>query len=186
MVPRQVTPRRRDRSKDEAWIRTVLDRVVWGTLAVEANGGPPYVNTNLFVRAGDRLYLHTAAHGGLVDLVARDGDEGRPATFTAAVFGRLLPAPTALEFSVEYAAVVASGLLTRVDDEGEATAALHALLERYAPDLQRGVDYREVVPSELARTAVFRFDIDSWSGKEKAVGSHEGAITLRDPAPPVL
>jgi hypothetical protein len=185
MAPTTTQPRRRDRGKDEAWICAFLDRAVWGTLAVPASeGAAPHVNTNLFVRIGDALYLHTGAHGALVDAVRAGGDGGIPATFTTGVFGRLLPAPEALEFSIEYAAVVVQGRLSWLEDAAEATDVLHRLLERYAPQLERGRDYGAVTPEEFKRTAVFRLDVERWSGKEKAVGSHPGAFALTEPGVP--
>jgi hypothetical protein len=100
------------------------------------------------------------------------------------VVGRLLPADEALEFSIEYASVVVQGRLRLVEDEHEATGALHALLDRYAPHLERGRDYREVVADELRRTAVYRLDVEAWSGKQKVVGEHAGAFRVPDAAVP--
>ncbi|HEX7049096.1 MAG TPA: pyridoxamine 5'-phosphate oxidase family protein [Longimicrobiales bacterium] len=186
MTPARLTPRRRDRTREEPWIRAFLDRAVWGTLAVPSGDGAPHLNTNLFVRVGEpeRLYVHTARTGALATAVTAAGERGVPASFTAGVFGRLLPAVEALEFSIEYASVVVQGQLRIVADPAEATDALHRLLERYAPHLERGRDYRGVVPAELRRTAVYRLDVEAWSGKQKAVGEHPGAFRLADPAVP--
>jgi hypothetical protein len=41
------------------------------------------------------------------------------------------------------------------------------LLDKYAPHLKPGRDYRPIVDAELARTAVYRIQIESWSGKRK-------------------
>lgn len=178
-APALAVPRRRDRARGDDWVRAFLARAVWGTLAVPSTEGPPHVNTNLFVLAEDpeRLYLHTARVGALADLVAAAGERGVPASFTAAAFGRLLPADTALAFSIEYAAVVVRGRLRMVSDDAEAVDALHLLLRRYAPHLERGRDYAAVTPQELKRTAVYRLDVEEWSGKQKAAGEHAGAFT---------
>ena len=179
MTPVRVEPRRRDRGKDEAWIRAYLRSAGWGVLAVGAGPDvPPHLNSNLFVHIPepDRIYLHSARTGALP--TALSSREGVPASFTTAEVGRILPAPEALEFSVEYSGVVASGRCRTVDDPVEAEAALQALLDKYAPDLRPGVDYRGIVPEELKRTAVYRLDVESWSGKEKAVGEHEGAFEV--------
>lgn len=171
-------PRRRDREKEEAWIRAYLRRAPWGVLALAAEVGPPQLNSNLFLfePAPDRIYLHSARTGALPEGLA--GDEGVPASFTSAGMGRLLPADTALEFSVEYHGVVATGLARTVRDPDEARESLEGLLAKYAPHLTPGVDYRPIVPEELRRTAVFRLDIERWSGKEKAVGAHPGAFPV--------
>jgi hypothetical protein len=98
--------------------------------------------------------------------------------FSVYEMGRLLPAETALNFSVEYASVVIFGASTLISDKKQATDALHLLLHKYAPHLQRGLDYREVVPEELTRTSVYRISIEEWSGKKKeAPADFPGAYT---------
>jgi MOSC domain-containing protein YiiM len=57
------------------------------------------------------------------------------------------------------------------DDYTESMKALQMLLDKYAPHLQAGVNYRPPVDEELKRTAVFRIDIDDISAKKKEVPS---------------
>ena len=83
--------------------------------------------------------------------------------------GRLLPASEALEFSVEYAGFTAFGTGRVVEEEHEARTALQMLLDKYAPHLKPGEDYRPITDEEIARTAVYRIDIETWSGKQKEV-----------------
>jgi hypothetical protein len=83
--------------------------------------------------------------------------------------GRLLPAEEALEFSIEYGGVVVFGNAFVVDDPDEAEGGLQLLLDKYAPHLRPGRDYRPITAGELKRTSVFRLDIESWSGKRKCV-----------------
>lgn len=87
--------------------------------------------------------------------------------FSVFEMGRLLPADIAFDFSLEYASVVVFGTATRISDQQQATDALHLLTEKYAPHLQRGHDYRGVLPEELSRTSVYRIVIEEWSGKKK-------------------
>jgi nitroimidazol reductase NimA-like FMN-containing flavoprotein (pyridoxamine 5'-phosphate oxidase superfamily) len=71
-----------------------------------------------------------------------------------------------------------------VEDPGEAARGLRLLLERCAPHLRYGEDYRAVTEDELKRTAVYRVDIEAWSGKQKeAPEDFPGAYVL--PGPPV-
>jgi len=157
--------RRRDRGKEEAWTRAFLERAPWGFLATVAEDGQPFLNSNLFVFDARRhcIYLHTHRTGRTRDNLVSGGK----VAFSAAGAGRLLPAREALEFSVEYAGVVAFGTGSLVTDEEEARTALRALLEKYAPHLRYGEDYRGTTDAELQRTAVFRIDIEAWSGKQK-------------------
>jgi nitroimidazol reductase NimA-like FMN-containing flavoprotein (pyridoxamine 5'-phosphate oxidase superfamily) len=72
---------------------------------------------------------------------------------------------------VEYAGVVVFGRVRVLDDAEEAKRALQRLLDKYFPHLKPGADYRPTTDEELARTAVYRLDIDQWSGKKKEVAA---------------
>jgi hypothetical protein len=170
--------RRSDRAvNDDAWIRAFLARAAIGTMAT-VHDGQPFLNTNLFVYDETRhcIYTHTARLGRTRSNV----DAHERVCFTIMEMGRLLPADEALEFSVEYAGVVVFGTALIIDDEAEATVALQMLLDKYAPHLIAGQDYRPPVPEELKRTAVFRMDISEWSGKKKEIDGFTGAYWYPD------
>lgn len=167
--------RRRDRSvDDDAWITAFLQRAAVGSTATVVDG-QPYINTNLFVydQARDCIYIHTAQYGRTRSNF--ETGEAPRVCFSVMEMGRLLPADEALEFSVEYAGVMVFGPGTVVQDETEAHDALQQLLDKYAPHLAAGRDYRPPVAEEIARTAVMRIDIESWSGKKKEVDEFPGA-----------
>ena len=157
--------RRPDRAvTDEAWLKDFLRRAGFGTLAT-VRDGQPFANINLFVydEAAHAIYLHTAAQGRTRANLEQD----ERVCFSVGEMGRLLPADTALEFSVEYASVVVFGRGAVVPDKEEARRALQLLLDKYAPHLRPGRDYRAITDEELARTAVYRVRIVEWSGKRK-------------------
>ena len=174
--------RRRDRAvTDEAWIRNLLRRASFGTLAT-VRDGQPFVNMNIFVydEAVPALYLHTAKTGRTRANVEAD----ERVSFCVGEMGRLLPASEALHFSVEYASVVLFGRAQIVTDDVEAEQALQQLLDKYAPHLRPGRDYRPIQPEELAVTSVYRIDIDEWSGKQKvAPPDHPGAFVYNEFSP---
>ena len=67
-----------------------------------------------------------------------------------------------------------------MEDEREAAGALQMLLDKYAPQLRPGQDYRPPIAEELRRTSVFRLDITAWSGKKKEVAAgFPGAFAYR-------
>lgn len=166
--------RRDDRAvTDDAWIIDFLQREAVGTLAT-AHDNQPYVNTNLFVYdpADHSIIFHTARVGRTRSVI----EQNPQAVFTVMQMGRLLPADEALEFSVEYVGVSAFGTIEIIDDEDEALAALQLVMDKYAPHLQAGDDYRPPVPEELPRTSVFRLNISDWVGKKKEVEDFPGAF----------
>ena len=175
--------RRKDRAvEDEAWIRGMLHRVPFGTLAT-VHDGQPFINTNLFVfdQASHAIYMHTASVGRTRANVEAE----ERVCFSVSEMGRLLPADTALEFSVEYAGVVIFGRAAIVEDQQEARRALQLLLDKYFCHLRPGRDYRPITSEELARTAVYRISIEHWSGKKKEVGADfPGAFLYRNALAP--
>lgn len=158
--------RRRDRARDDAWTRNLIEQARVGVLAV-TRGDQPFLNSNLFVYDSGRhaVYIHTARTGLTRDNLSRPV----PVCFSAFEMGRLLPADEALEFSVEFAGVTAFGTGRVVEDPAEAREALQMLLDKYAPELRPDRDYRAITEGELKRTSVYRIDIEEWTGKLKLV-----------------
>lgn len=175
--------RRRDRARDDAWIREFLRQAPYGVLAT-VSGGQPFLNANLFVYVEEdhAIYLHTARTGR----TPRNLADPAPVAFSAAVLGRMLPADEALEFSAEYGGVVAFGRGRVLTDAERKRAALQHLLDKYAPHLRPGRDYRAITGDELRRTTVYRIDVESWSGKEKvAAPDVPGAYPVSEPSIPL-
>lgn len=175
--PHQV--RRADRTvEDEGWIRALLHRAPYGVLATEYDG-QPFINSNLFVfdEATHAIYLHTAQVGR----TRANIEQNDRVCFSVSEMGRLLPADTALEFSVEYGGVTVFGRAVIVTDEEEARHGLQLLLNKYFPHLKPGRDYRPITSEELARTTVYRVQIEHWSGKKKgAEANFPGAFFYDD------
>jgi nitroimidazol reductase NimA-like FMN-containing flavoprotein (pyridoxamine 5'-phosphate oxidase superfamily) len=175
--------RRRDRAvEDEGWIRAFLRSGAWGALATVAEG-QPFINTNLYAydEAAHAIYLHTARYGRTRQNLERGGR----VCFSVSEMGRILPDAIALEFSVEYSGVTVFGRGCVVEDDEEKARGLQLLLDKYAPHLRPGRDYRPANQEELDRTSVFRIDIESWSGKQKvAAMDFPGAYRYEDYAPP--
>ncbi len=160
----RIKMRRQDRGMDDDWIRAFLAAAPSGVVATIADG-QPFLNSNLFVyeEESHAIYVHTARTGR----TRSNTEANERVAFTAFEMGRLLPADEALEFSVEYAGVVAFGTATVVSDAEEAERGLQLLLDKYAPHLRPGRDYHPITGEELRRTSVMRIDIESWSGKKK-------------------
>lgn len=175
--------RRHDRAMDdESQIREMLHRAPFGILAT-ASEGQPFVNSNLFVydEEAHAIYLHTAQEGR----TRANVEANARVCFSVSEMGRLLPADEALEFSVEYAGVTVFGRATLVRSEAGKRRGLQLLLDKYFPHLEPGVHYRPITADELARTAVFRVQIEDWSGKAKRVApDFPGAFRYGDPPEP--
>ena len=156
-------PLRKDRAKDEAWIKAFLQRVPFGMLATDFEG-QPFIKPTSFAYAEDEHAIYI--HGALVGRMRTNLENNPRVSFCVAEMGRLLPADTAMEVGVEYASVVVFGKAELLQDVDTARHGLQLLLDRYFPQLKPGVDYREIIKEELDITSVYRIAIESWSGKE--------------------
>ncbi len=162
-----TTIRRDDRAvNDEQWMKQFLKTAAVGTLATVYDG-QPFINTNIFVydEASHSIIIHTARVGRTrANIEIHD-----KVCFSIMEMGRILPADESLEFSVEYAGVAIFGKMSVVSEKEEAKQLLQLIMDKYAPHLTAGEDYRPPVDEELPRTSVYRIQINEWSGKKKVV-----------------
>ena len=166
--------RRTDRAQDDAWIKTFLKRGNFGVMAT-SHEGQPFTNTRQYIydEAANAIYMHGAKTGRTPAIIAVNNR----VCFSVSEMGRLIPADEAVEVSVEFAGVMLFGRVTIVDDQAESTHALQLLMDKYFAQFKPVEDYRPIQANDLKITAVFRIDIESWSGKEKKVeGDHPGAF----------
>jgi len=158
--------RRRDRAKDDTWIKSLLHKAPYGSMATIHNDQPFIHTTNFaFDEVNKRIYTHSAKVGRTPANI----DAHAKVAFSVSEMGRLLPASEALEFSVEFSGVVVFGRARRVNEKEEAIFGLKLIMAKYAPHLQYGKDYSGICDEDLKRTGVFCLDIDSWTGKQKTV-----------------
>ena len=166
--------RREDRAKDDDWIKAFLKKGPFGVMAT-CHDGQPFTNTRQYVydEATNAIYMHGAKTGRTPAVIAVNDR----VCFSVSEMGRLIPADEAVEVGVEYAGVMLFGRVKIINNQDEATHALQLLMDKYFPQFEPVKDYRPIEPRDLKITAVFRIDIESWSGKEKRVpGDHPDAF----------
>jgi nitroimidazol reductase NimA-like FMN-containing flavoprotein (pyridoxamine 5'-phosphate oxidase superfamily) len=158
---------RQDRAvNDEAWIAAFLMQAPIATIGT-IHDEQPYLSTLLFAfdEPERAIYFHTARRGRVWENLQQN-----PHTcLTVTEMGRLLPAEAAFGFSVEYQSVVVFGDTHPLGDPSEARRALQMMLDKYFSRLQSGRDYQTMTGDEIAATAVYRLEIQEWSGKRKTV-----------------
>jgi nitroimidazol reductase NimA-like FMN-containing flavoprotein (pyridoxamine 5'-phosphate oxidase superfamily) len=160
--------RRSDRAiTDDVWIHDFLKHAPEGVIAMSVDG-QPFLNARNFAYDPDRhaIYLHGARSGRTPANIAANNR----VCFACYEMGRLLPGERAVDFSVEHAGVVVFGNIAIVEDDEEARHGLQLILDKYFPHLKPEVDYYSASAEDMKRTAVFRIDIEEWSGKQKVVG----------------
>jgi len=155
--------RRQDRACDDAWTASFFARAQVGHLATRWED-QPFITPLIFWYDPQQheIYIHHTKKGGRLHA---NVERFPRVCFEASEMGRLIPADTALGFSMQYQSAVAFGDIRLVEDGDEKRRILYGLIEKYFPGLQPGQDYRPITEGELERTAVFAIAIDSWSGK---------------------
>ena len=149
---------------DPEWIVDFLSDQKSGVLGL-VDEGEPHLVTQLFVyddEAGT-IYVHGARDGRAHGIVERAGPA--PACFTTSEMGRFVPAEEPVNFTVEYASVVAYGTIDLLEARGDKRRVLERFMSKFAPQLTAGEDYEEMSEESIDRTAVYRLDVESWSGK---------------------
>lgn len=160
-----VKLRRQDRAiVDEEWIEKMLETAPYATMGMNGEDYP-HVNMNTFYfdRSERAIYFHTSREGATRMQVG----DGRKVTLTISSMGRLLPARTATQMSVEYRSVMVRGTISIIEDEAIAGAKMQAFIEKYFTHLKLGVDYEPISSDELQKIAVYRIGIEAWIGKRK-------------------
>ncbi len=157
--------RRQDRAiTDDAWIADFLQKANYGVFATCRNGQPFTVARNFAYDAQRHaIYFHGARKGRTFENVG----QGTSVNLNVSEMGEWIVAERAMNFGVKYKGVVVFGRLSVVEDTEEAKRGLQLIMDKYFPALHPGIDYEAITDDDLKVTAVFRVDIESWSGKEK-------------------
>jgi hypothetical protein len=173
----QINQLRRDERgvHDEGWIKAFLRGGAYGTLATAA-GEQPFLNAHNYVydEAEHCIYFHRSPVGR----TSANLEHNPRVCYQVVEMGRMYIKEAPLNFSVEYRSVVIFGTAHRTGPE-ESARALHLLVEKYAPHLQPGVDYQDA-DLECPAAAVYRVDIETWSGKKNEVpADYPGAYEFK-------
>lgn len=155
--------RRPHLTKDDAWIREVINTFKVGHVATSIDG-QPFINTSTFWY--DEAEHQIVFHSNLAGRIRSNIEYNPKVSFEASVLGQLLPSNVALEFSLQYRSVVAFGTARVVTDPDEMRRLLYGLINKYFPEMKVGQEYREITEKELRATSVYAIKVEEWSGKD--------------------
>jgi hypothetical protein len=149
---------------DESWIKTVLAQGGHGVLATSHEGQPYATPVNYFYDEDSHaLYFHGARVGRTRANLALNPR----VSFNVSQMERLVPGEKSSNFGVEYKSVTVFGTAELVKDSDEILQALLGLLKKYFPEHEPEKDYPLPAADEQTRTAVYRINIEEWSGKQQ-------------------
>jgi nitroimidazol reductase NimA-like FMN-containing flavoprotein (pyridoxamine 5'-phosphate oxidase superfamily) len=150
-------------ARDDVWIREFLQDSLVGHIATRWET-QPFITPSTFWYDEEAHVIYF--HSNITGRVRNNAEKYPEVCFEASRVGMLLPSNVALEFSIQYASVIAYGTIRLVDEQTEKRRGLNGLLEKYFPDMKAGDHYRPITAEELSITTVYAIDVKSWSGKE--------------------
>jgi nitroimidazol reductase NimA-like FMN-containing flavoprotein (pyridoxamine 5'-phosphate oxidase superfamily) len=143
---------------DRAAVNRILDEGLVCHVGIVEEGQPCVIPT-LYVRVGDRLYLHGSPASRLLRAVQRS----EPVCVTVTLTDGLVLARSALHHSMNYRSVVLFGTAAPVEDPALKLEVLRGLSEHLIPG--RWQDVRPPSDAELRRTLVVWLPIEEASAK---------------------
>lgn len=149
--------RRKDREMDERFALYVVDKCAFASLSMVTEKGEPYCVPITIARVDNMVYFHSATEGTKTDVLRTN-----PAVCLVCVGDTHV---VQKEFTVEYESAVIFGKAFEVHDDAEKISALRAICERHTPDNMANFD--SAVSRSLPRTAIWRIEIESITGKRK-------------------
>ena len=143
---------------DKEQVHAILDEGFLCHVGFVADG-QPYVIPTLYVRDGDRIYIH----GSAASRMLRTLDEGADVCVTVTLVDGFVLARSAFHHSMNYRSVVVLGKARLVDDPNEKMQALHRFTNHMVPG--RWEEVRQPAEQELKATNVLVLALDEVSAK---------------------
>ncbi len=143
---------------DRAVVEGILDEGRVCHIGFVADG-VPFVLPTIYARVGDVIYLHGSAASRMLESLAT----GAEVCLTVTLVDGLVLARSAFHHSMNYRSVVVLGRPRLVDDLGERSRALRAIVDHVLPG--RWDEVREPNAQELKATHVVALSISEASAK---------------------
>ncbi len=158
-------------SRERAQVHAILDEGMLCHVGIATERGPVVIPT-LYVRDGERIYLHGSPASRLLRSLAR----GVPICLTVTHADGLVLARSAFHHSMNYRSVVIFGTAREVEDLAEKRRALHLLVEHIVPG--RSGETRPPNDFEETYTRVLAVEIEEASAKVRAGGPKDDEADL--------
>jgi nitroimidazol reductase NimA-like FMN-containing flavoprotein (pyridoxamine 5'-phosphate oxidase superfamily) len=150
-------------ARDDQWIVAFLRKEPVGHIATRW-GDQPFITPSTFWYDLERHEIYF--HSNIVGRIRANAERHEQVCFECSRVGKPLPSNIALQFSIQYASVIAFGKIRILEVKTEQERALYGLIEKYFPGMEPGEAYRPITDGELNQTSVYAIAIESWSGKE--------------------
>lgn len=157
----QTTPRRKDRTLAPADAERLFDAAEYAFLTLVSDDEYPYSVPVNFAKVGQTVYIHGAPQGRKIAMVSANPH----AQLAVVASAQVVPE----EFSTNYESAMAFGKIFVCADESEKLCGLRAIAAKYCRHLP--LESEKFIESAIARTAVFRFEMEGISGKRRGTAA---------------
>ena len=152
--------RRKDRETPEKFALAMVDKCIYASLATVGEDGYPYALPLSIVRDGRSIYFHCAPGGRKINNL-----KNQPEVCLVCVGDTFAPED---EFTVKYESAIVFGRAEEVVSDEEKIQALRLLSLRHTPGNM--ADFDKAIKNSLGRTAVWKIEIASLTGKRNFRG----------------
>lgn len=170
--------RRADRQMDKTFAREVIDKAIYGNLAINNKEFPQIIPLSI-VRDKDKLYFHSAKSGEKVSLFENEkkvvisfvNEVKVPNLYNDLELDEMLKNKENIKllitsvFTTEFESAIVKGEINLVEDEEEKIHAMKLICMKYAKDKMKYID--TAIEAGLGRTNIYRVDIFYLSAKRK-------------------
>ncbi|NLY82262.1 MAG: 5-nitroimidazole antibiotic resistance protein [Clostridiales bacterium] len=154
--------RRVDREMPKEFALEVLDKCEFAIISM-VDKDKPYCVPISIARNENVIYFHSAKNGRKVQIL-----KVNPKVCVSAV-GDTKRAKD--KFTTEYESAIIEGLASEVTDDEEKILVLRLISERHTPENM--INFKEAISKSLFRTAVWKIEMETISGKRKKYDSED-------------
>ena len=176
--------RRKDREMILEFSLKIIDKSTYGVLSLIDADGAPYGIPLSIIRDRDNLYFHSAKQGKKVEAlqngnpvsIAFVGRVEVPELYSESQLSAFLEeehgGKTLISkvFTTEFESAIVLGTVHKVEEESERINAMRLICKKYTPSKMHLFDL--AIISGMERTAIYRIEIKSITGKRKQFDTH--------------
>lgn len=147
---------KKDRQMSEEEVIKACKSANHGILAMNGDDGYPYAVPVNYVYDDGKLYIHSAEYGYKKECIERNDK----VCFTAIINARVEPS----KFTAAYRSIVATGRISKVEDEAEKRRILEQFIYNMSPDFIEGG--MKFINAAIGKTLLLCIDVEELTGKQ--------------------
>lgn len=145
-----------DNQLSEAQANEILEKALYGVLAVEGDNHYPYAVPVNYALEGNKIYFHGAVEGHKVDAIKRN----EKVSFCVVTQADIV----AEAYNCLYLSAIAFGTIRMIENDAEKQKALELIIDKYSRGFEEGG--RKYIQASWDEVMTFVMDIEHITGKK--------------------